>query len=134
MRDWNKRIYLSIFWILIGAVLFGLGTFDIIDSFWGGMGSGLIAVGIVQTARWVRYRSNSEFREKFDTNANDERNRFISNKAWAWAGYISLLTGALGVIVFKVVGKDELSMFCSMAVCLLLVFYWVCYFVLNRKY
>lgn len=91
-------------------------------------------MGIVQTVRWMRYRSNSEFREKFDTNANDERNRFISNKAWAWAGYISLLTGALGVIVFKVVGKDELSMFCSMAVCLLLVFYWVCYFVLNRKY
>ena len=134
MRDWNKRIYLSIFWILIGAALFGLGTFDIIDSFWGGMGTGLIAVGIVQTVRWMRYRSNSEFREKFDTNANDERNRFISNKARAWAGYISLLTGALGVIVFKVVGKDELSMFCSMAVCLLLVFYWVCYFVLNRKY
>ena len=134
MRDWNKRIYLSIFWILIGAALFGLGTFDIIDSFWGGMGTGLIAVGIVQTVRWMRYRSNSEFREKFDTNTNDERNRFISNKAWAWAGYISLLTGALGVIVFKVVGKDELSMFCSMAVCLLLVFYWVCYFVLNRKY
>jgi len=52
MRDWNKRIYLSIFWILIGAALFGLGTFDIIDSFWGGMGSGLIAVGIVQTVRW----------------------------------------------------------------------------------
>ena len=128
MRDWNKRIYLSIFWILIGAVLFGLGTFDIIDSFWGGMGSGLIAVGIVQTARWVRYRSNSEFREKFDTSANDER------KAWAWAGYISVLAGAVGAVVFKVMGKEELSLFCSMAVCLLLVLYWVCYFVLNRKY
>ncbi len=126
MRDWNKRIYLSIFWILIGAALFGLGTFDIIDSFWGGMGTGLIAVGIVQTVRWMRYRSNSEFREKFDTNANDERNRFLSNKAWAWAGYISVLTGAVGVIVFKVMGKDELSLFCSMAVCLLLVLYWVC--------
>lgn len=134
MRDWNKKIYLSIFWILLGAVLFGLGTFDIIDSFWSGMGTGLIAVGIVQTVRWVRYRGNSEFREKFDTSANDERNRFLSNKAWAWAGYISVLTGAACVIVFKVMGKDELSLFCSMAVCLLLVLYWVCYFVLNRKY
>lgn len=71
------------------------------------MGSGLIAVGIVQTVRWVRYRSNSEFREKFDTSANDERNRFLSNKAWAWAGYISLLAGILGAIVFKVVGKKQ---------------------------
>ena len=134
MRDWNKKIYLSIFWILIGAVLFGLGTFDIIDSFWGGMGTGLIAVGIVQTVRWVRYRSNSEFREKFDRSVNDERNRFISNKAWAWAGYISVLAGAVGAVVFKVMGKEELSLFCSMAVCLLLVLYWMCYFVLNRKY
>ena len=134
MRNWNKRMYLSLFWVLLGAVLFGLGCFDKIDSFWSGMVTGMLAIGLFQTARWVRYHSNSEFREKFDTSANDERNRFISNKAWAWAGYISVMTGAVGSIVFKVMGKEELSLFCSMAMCLLLVLYWVCYFILSRKY
>ena len=134
MRDWSKRIYLSIFWIVVGAVLFALGYAGVIDSFWSGMGAGLLGVGIVQTMRWIRYRKDAEYRENFDLNAADERNRFLSNKAWAWAGYISVLIGAVGVILFKIVGGDELSMFCSIAIGLLLVLYWGIYFILSKKY
>lgn len=38
MRDYSKRIYLSIFWIIVGAALFAAGSFGKIDSFWSGMG------------------------------------------------------------------------------------------------
>ena len=51
MRDYSKRIYLSIFWIIVGAALFAAGSFGKIDSFWSGMGGALIGVGIVQTIR-----------------------------------------------------------------------------------
>ena len=86
MRDYSKRIYLSIFWIIVGAALFAAGSFGKIDSFWSGMGGALIGVGIVQTIRWAHYRNNPEYKEKFDTQTHDERNHFIANKAWAWAG------------------------------------------------
>ena len=33
MRDYSKRIYLSIFWIIVGAALFAAGFFGKIDSF-----------------------------------------------------------------------------------------------------
>ena len=42
MRDYSKRIYLSIFWIIVGAALFAAGSFGKIDSFWSGMGGALM--------------------------------------------------------------------------------------------
>ena len=46
MKQW--RMVLSIFWVLLGAVLLGLGMAEIIDSFWSGMGGGFIAVSILR--------------------------------------------------------------------------------------
>ena len=134
MRDFNKRIYFSILWIVSGTILFVLGCTGTLDSFWSGMGGGLLGVGIVQTARWMHYRKDPVYKEKFDVSVRDERNRFLSNKAWAWAGYLSVMIGAAGVVVFKAVGLDEVSTFCSIAVCLLLVLYWGFYLILKRKY
>ena len=71
MRDCSKRIYLSIFWIIVGAALFAAGFFEKIDSFWSGMGGALIGVGIVETIRWARYRNDPEYKEKFDTQTHD---------------------------------------------------------------
>ena len=113
MRDYSKRIYLSIFWIIVGAALFAAGFFEKIDSFWSGMGGALIGVGIVQTIRWAHYRNDPEYKEKFDTQTHDERNRFIANKAWAWAGYLSVLTGAAAAITFKIAGMDDISYFAA---------------------
>ena len=108
--------------------------FGKIDSFWSGMGGALIGVGIVQTIRWAHYWNDPEYKEKFDTQTHDERNRFIANKAWAWAGYLSVLTGAAAAIAFKIAGMDDISYFCSIAVCLLMILYWICWLVLKRKY
>ena len=71
------RFAFSIFWVLVGAVLCGLGVAEVIDSFWSGMGGGLVGVGLVQTVRHIRYRKDPEYREKTDTENQDERNRFI---------------------------------------------------------
>ena len=91
------------------------------------MGGALIGVGIVETIRWARYRNDPEYKEKFDTQTHDERNRFIANKAWAWAGYLSVLTGAAAAITFKIAGIDDISYFCGIAVWLLMILYWICW-------
>lgn len=128
------RFGFSIFWVLLGAVLFGLSLTEVIDSFWSGMGGGLIGVGIMQTVRHIRYRKNPEYREKVDTENRDERNRFIGGKAWAWAGYLFVLIEAVLVIVFKLLGKDELMLMASFNVSGILLLYWVCWLFLRRKY
>jgi len=131
----NKKRWIASFAeIVIGAILLMCGIAGIVDEFWSGMGGGLLGVGIVQLIRQIRYNTNAEYKENFDTEAKDERNRFISMKAWSWAGYLYVMIAAVGTIGFNVAGQRELGLLCSSSLCLVLVLYWVSYIVLKRKY
>ena len=103
-NSYDRKIWLSLFWILLGGILFACSTGGLIEDFWGGMGGGVFAVGILQTIRHIRYRTDSEYREKFDVESGDERNKYLSTKAWAWAGYLFVMIMAVSVIVLQVMG------------------------------
>ena len=118
----NRRMILSIFWVVLGAALLGANL------------AGLLGVGVFQTIRNIRYLCSSEYREKVDTTNQDERNRFLANKAWAWAGYLYVLTAAIATIVFQIIGKTELATISGFGVCLIVFFYWISYTVLQKKY
>ncbi len=130
----DKRVYLSITWVVIGAVLFSMAVAGKVDSFWSGMGGALLAVGALQILKYYRLNKNEAYREKMEIEYNDERNQFIRNKAWAWSGYLFILIAAIACIVLKITGQEVLSMAASGAVCLMLVLYWVSYYLLKRKY
>jgi len=131
---YGRRIWISLFWIVLGAVLLVLAAALQLDSYWNGMGSALVAVGVLQVLRQLRYRSDESYREKVDVQNSDERNRYISTKAWAWAGYLFVLTAAVGSIALKVVGYEEYSIAAAMAVWLLMIFYWLSWLYLRKKY
>ena len=76
----NKRIVASIVWIVLGLVLTGCGIAGIVDSYWSGMGGGLLAVGILQMIRHIRYRTNETYRETVNTAVQDE---FMSCNVYA---------------------------------------------------
>lgn len=131
----NKKLLLSIFWILAGAVLLALSIAEVLkEPVYAGMGGALIAVGVLQTIRNLRYRKDAEYREKVDTEANDERMSFIRMKSWSWTGYLLILIEGIGVIVALVLGQHTVRLVLSYSVCLLLVIYWVSYLILSRKY
>ena len=130
----NKRWIATIAEIVLGATLWVCGILGIVDSFWSGMGAGLIGVGIVFLIRQIRYSTTPEYKERFDIEAKDERNRFLAMKAWSWAGYMYVMIAAVGSIVFKLLDREDLMMFCSMSVCLIVLLYWVSYMVLKKKY
>lgn len=130
----DRRIVAAIIYVVLGAVLLALGIMEVVDEFWSGMGGALMVVGVLRVVQFFRYRNNEEYREKAEVAAKDERNHYIRNKAWAWSGYLFILIAAVAVIVFKVAGQDTMSFAASMAVCLLLVLYWVSFLVLSRKY
>ena len=130
----NYRFFLSFFWILLGVVLCICNGLGWIEDYWFSMGFAFIAVGILQVIRHIRYRTNEEYREKFDTESKDERNRFISNKAWAWAGYWFVLIAAASTIVLKIAGREDLVPVAGGSVCLIVFLYWVSYLCLQKKY
>ena len=129
-----KSYLVSIFYIVLGATLIGLGFAGKVDEFWNGMGSALLVIGIIQLIRRYRLEKNEAYREKIEIETKDERNRFIRNKAWAWAGYLFVMIMAVASIVLKIFGQDLLSIAASGAVCLVLVLFWGSYYFLKRKY
>ena len=131
----NKRLFLSIFWVILGAVLLILAVTEKLDStLYAGMGGGLIAVGLLQIMRNLRYRRDAAYREKIDTEVSDERNRFLRMKSWSWAGYITVLAEAIAAVVAAVRGQETVQLVLSYSVCLLLAAYYISYLVLSRKY
>lgn len=130
----NKKMMISVLWLLLGIGLTVGGILGLLDEFWSGMGGGFLAVGVLQLVRRIRYQTNESYREAVDTAKSDERYQFLANKAWAWAGYLFVMIGAVGVIVFRILGMDDLATFCGGSVCLIMVLYWLCYVFLRKKY
>ena len=130
----NRRMILSIVWIVLGASLLGANLAGLLGDYWSGLGGGLLGVGVFQVIRNVRYLSNPTYREKVDTTNSDERNRFLAGRAWAWAGYLYVLTAAIATIVFQIIGKTELATAAGFSVCIIMVFHWLSYLYLQKKY
>ena len=129
-----KNYLVAIIYVFIGIILFGLSLVQILDQFWSGMGSALFTIGVIRLIRTHRFMKDEKFREKIEIEESDERNHFIRNKAWAWAGYLFVMIMAVASIVLKIAGQDILSIAASGAVCLVLVLFWGSYLILKRKY
>lgn len=129
-----KTYLVSVIYIIIGAILLGLGFAGKVDEFWNGMGSALLVIGVVQIIRRYRLDKNEAYREKMEIETNDERNKFIRNKAWAWAGYLFVMITAIASIVFRIFEQNLLSIAAGGAVCLMILLFWGAYFFLKRKY
>ena len=134
MKNYKLRFVFSIIWLVLGIVLVGLAFAGYVDDFWNGMGSAFLVLGIVQLLRRYRLNKNEEYREKVNIEENDERNHFLRNKAWAWTGYVFVMSAAVLSIVLRILGQDTLSMVASMAVCYMLIVFWISYAVLKKKY
>ena len=130
----KKDIVFGVIWLLLGLVLTVLCCLETLDEYWSGMGSALMVVGIVRLLRGYRLSRSETYREKIEVAETDERLHFIRNKAWAWAGYLFIIICALSTIVFRLLGQDLLCMVFGGAVCLMLVLFWVCFFILKKKY
>lgn len=130
----NKRFIASIIEIIIGIILIVCSVYGIVDEYWSGMGIALLVVGVMFLIRQFKYKTNEEYREKYDVERTDERNRYLSGKAWAWAGYLFVMIAAVASIMLRVAGREDLMKAASGSVCLIIILYWISYVVLKRKY
>ena len=130
----NKRWISSLAEIMIGLVLAVCSYFGLVEEYWGGMGTAILFVGVIMLVRILRYNTNSEYKEKVDIEIKDERNSYLRVKAWAIAGYLFVLIGAVASIAFRILGNGAYAILCGYAVCMIMVLYWISYMILKRKY
>ncbi|MCI5944866.1 MAG: hypothetical protein MRZ41_09245 [Eubacterium sp.] len=131
----NRRLLLSVFWTVLGAVLLTLSIMEKIDSgIFSGMGGALMAIGILQIIRNVKYRKNSDYKEKIDILEKDERCKYLRLKAWGWAGYLVVLLEAIGSVIAMILGEQLIMQVLLVSVALIVGIYAISYMILNRKY
>ena len=130
----SKKIIWYVILVIAGAALFLAGCFEVLDSFWSGMGGGLAAVGAVRLALAARYKKEPDYARQIDISNNDERNRFISGKAKSWTMYLTVIILAVLSIILRAAGSVSQSQICLYVMCGMLVIYWVAYMILSRKY
>lgn len=128
------KLITSVLEIIIGFSLVAASMFGAVDEFWSGMGTTLLILGILFLLRAIKYKTNHDYKEKYDIEINDERNKYLAMKAWSWAGYLFVMIAACLTIILKLVGKEDLMMISSGSVCLVMVLYWISYMVLKKKY
>ena len=58
----NKRLTLSVFWVLLGTALTVLSAKEVLDSQYSSMGTVFIVIGAMQVIRNIRYRKDPEYR------------------------------------------------------------------------
>ncbi len=130
----QRRILASVIKIVFGVILSACGFGGIVDEFWSGMGVAFVVIGVLQLIRQIRYMTNEEYKETVDIATKDERNKYLSLKAWSWAGYCFVIIAAVATILLKLAGMEDFMMLTSGSVCLMLLLYWGAYMILRRKY
>ena len=130
----QRRILASVIKIVFGIILSACGFTGVVDEFWSGMGIAFVIIGVLQLIRQIRYLSNEEYKETVDVATKDERNKYLSLKAWSWAGYCFVIIAAVATILLKLAGMEDFMMLTSRSVCLMLLLYWGAYMLLRRKY
>ncbi len=135
MKD-NKFFKISIAEIVVGAILEILAFIGIVDDagVLAGMGSGILAVGVVQLFRAFRMQSNPEYKKRIETAAKDERYAFISMKAKEAAFSIYLMIAAVICIIWMLTGNREQGVLAGMSICLLVFLYAVMFRIMAKKY
>ena len=130
----NRRLVLSICWVILGIILVVLSAKDVIDkTMFAGMGGGFIVIGALQIIRNIRYRTDEKYKKDVDIAVRDERNRSIRLSAWAYAGYSFIVTACVAIIVLLVAGQNIYAWILGYCVCFILLVYWVSYMILQKK-
>ena len=130
----RSRLNIAITYIVLG-VIFIVGTFitktenDFISTF----GFMMILMGLVRIRNYRIITKDEDTIRKQQIIETDERNISIVHKAksTAFAVYTFILGAA--VIVLSFIGMHEVAKWVAYSVCLLVVIYWICYFIYQKK-
>ena len=132
----NKRFIIYVIEIVIGIIIEMLAFSGITSdpSVLTGIGSGILAVGLVQLFRAVRIEQDPELKKRVETASKDERYAFISMKAKEAAFVIYLIIAGVISMAALILGYERLGMTAAMSICLLVILYTIMFRIMAKKY
>lgn len=130
----KTRLYVAITYIVLGIILIGWGFFaQTNNNYMSYLGLALAVIGCVRIRNYVIITRNDESIKKQQIAETDERNISIMHKARSAAFFIYILISCAVVITLSVLNLHDIAKWIGYSVLSLVVIYWICYWVYQRK-
>ena len=130
----NTRLYTAIAYIFIGiifSVLYFCGVSENQSVL--SLGIALIVMGILRIRQYMKITKDDESIRKQRIAETDERNIAILHKSKSVAFGLYVFIVAIVVIILELLGKSELSTILALNVCAIVLLYWICYWIYQKK-
>ena len=130
----KTRLYVAITYIVLGIILIGWGFFaQTNNNYMSYLGLALAVIGCVRIRNYVIITRNDESIKKRQIAETDERNISIMHKARSAAFLVYSLISCAVVITLSVLNLHDIANWIGYSVLSLVVIYWICYWVYQRK-
>ena len=130
----KQRLYIAIIYISLGVMMIaGTCVVKTDNDFISAFGLAIIIMGLVRIRNYRMITKNEDTIRKQEIIETDERNISIINKAKSSAFSIYILISGTAVIILSLFNMHEVVKWIAYLVCLLVVIYWICYFIYQKK-
>ena len=131
----KARIYTAAAYVLIGATLIilgftGIADNDILSSF----GTALAVIGIGKLVRYRRITKDETTLHAREVAETDERNIMLMTKARSLTFSIYIMLSGIAVVVLYILNQPFAARIIAYSICVLTLTYWICYYIISRKY
>ena len=131
----KKRILTARIFLIAGPLLMAVSIWKNLDNeFFFAWGTALMVIGIVRLRQYRKLMASPEAMRAQEVAETDERNVMLANKAKSYAFFWYVLICSVAVIVLEFMNQVQIATSLAFSVCFLILLYWVCYYVLRRKY
>ncbi|MBR6513824.1 MAG: hypothetical protein IKT46_03210 [Clostridia bacterium] len=127
------RLWTNIIYIVLGVAMIAAGFITKTDNeFVSSFGLTLTVVGLALIKKNII--TSEEKLKRREIAENDERNIAIVHKARSWAFSFYVILGCLAVIVLSLLSLQDIASWIGVGVFSLIAIYWICYFIVRKKY
>ena len=130
----KTRLYIAIIYIALGVMMIvGVFASESDNDFISALGFAVAMVGLARIIQYLIITKNEDSIRKQKVNETDERNVSIIHKAKSTTFTIYITLMCTAVIILSLFNMHDIAKYIAYPVCLLVVIYWLCYFIYQKR-
>ena len=131
----KQRLWIAISYIVLGLILVIADAVNHFENyFFFSFGFALVIMGILRFIRHLKTMRDDQSLRKQELAESDERIRMIAERARSWVFSLSVTGAGILVIALNILGHHDAALPFAWYVCGMVVLYWICYSVIDKKY
>ena len=130
----KQRLYYGVICIVLGAIMIiGVTATKSENEYISAFGFALAMVGVARIIQYLKITKNEDSIKKQKINETDERNISIIQKAKSATFSIYLLISCSVVIITALIDMPDVAKWVGYSLFVLVIIYWICYFIYQKK-